>query len=58
MPTLKLLTLSLVSLLALAGCVSRPAACPPPEPMPAELIPAPQNLTPLLDRLISPSDVD
>lgn len=54
---LKLMTLSGALLLALSGCTSKQSVqqCPPLEPMPAELEAEPQNLTPLLRDLISPS---
>lgn len=54
---MKLTILSAVLLLALSGCTSRqsaPLVCPHPEPMPAELMPEPPNLTLLLRAIISP----
>jgi len=57
MHNLKLMLWSGAFLLALSGCTSKQIAqqCPQPEPMPAELEAEPQNLTPLLRELISPS---
>ena len=57
---MKLTILSAVLLLALSGCTSRqnvPLVCPEPEPIPAELVSEPPNLTPLLRELISPLSV-
>lgn len=57
MTKLKSMLWSGALLLALSGCTSKPIVqqCPQPEPMPAELQAEPQNLTPLLRELISPS---
>ena len=57
---MKLTILSAVLLLALSGCTSRqsvPLVCPPLESMPAELMPEPQNLAPLLRLIIYPMNV-
>ena len=57
---MKLTILSAALLLALSGCTSRPSApplCYPLEPMPAELIPEPQNLAPILRLIIYPMNV-
>jgi len=50
--------LSVLLLMALSGCVSKPVVqqCAPMEPFPAELVPEPQNLNLLLDKIITVSD--